>query len=129
MRKKVGRDGIGPFRTGQQSSDDVVVATVAHEASRPRSAEGTPPTLVLRATGNDEESNFCDGSTVFGGGDQGTPGTANVQCGGTTAGMCNMGGTLRPIVKPTALELMLYGDPWERAVEVADRRLSRRRSA
>ena len=62
---------------------------------------------ILDATGNDQESNFCDGSTVFGGGDQGTPGTANVQCSGTTAGMCNMGGTLRPIVKPTAGDLVI----------------------
>ncbi len=34
-----------------------------------------------------------------------------------------------PIVQPTALELMLYGNRWERAVEAADRQLSRRRSA
>ena len=62
---------------------------------------------ILDATGNDQESNFCDGSTVFGGGDQGTPGMANVQCGGTTAGMCNVAGTPRPIVKPTAGQVVI----------------------
>jgi transcriptional regulator with XRE-family HTH domain len=34
-----------------------------------------------------------------------------------------------PEVEPTALELMLRGDPWKRAVAEADRRVSRRRSA
>lgn len=32
-------------------------------------------------------------------------------------------------VEPTALELMLRGDPWKRAVAEADRRVNRRRSA
>ena len=34
-----------------------------------------------------------------------------------------------PVVPPTALELMLHGDPWERATLAADRRVNRRRSA
>ena len=34
-----------------------------------------------------------------------------------------------PAAQPTALELMLRGDPWERAVTEADRRVNRRRSA
>ena len=34
-----------------------------------------------------------------------------------------------PAIEPTALELMLHGDPWRRAVAEADRRVSRRRSA
>lgn len=34
-----------------------------------------------------------------------------------------------PIVEPTALELMLRGDPWKRAIAEADRRVNRRRSA
>jgi transcriptional regulator with XRE-family HTH domain len=34
-----------------------------------------------------------------------------------------------PTVEPTALELMLRGDPWKRAVEEAERRVNRRRSA
>ena len=32
-------------------------------------------------------------------------------------------------VEPTALELMLHGDPWKRAVAEAERRVNRRRSA
>jgi len=34
-----------------------------------------------------------------------------------------------PAVEPTALELMLRGDPWRRAVAEAERRVNRRRSA
>ncbi len=34
-----------------------------------------------------------------------------------------------PTVEPTALELMLRGDPWKRAIGEAERRVSRRRSA
>jgi transcriptional regulator with XRE-family HTH domain len=34
-----------------------------------------------------------------------------------------------PTVEPTALELMLRGDPWKRAIAEAERRVSRRRSA
>ena len=34
-----------------------------------------------------------------------------------------------PAAPPTALELMLRGDPWERAIKEADRRVNRRRSA
>jgi transcriptional regulator with XRE-family HTH domain len=34
-----------------------------------------------------------------------------------------------PAAPPTALELMLHGDPWERAIREADRRVNRRRSA
>jgi transcriptional regulator with XRE-family HTH domain len=34
-----------------------------------------------------------------------------------------------PAVEPTALELMLRGDPWKRAIAAADRRVNRRRSA
>jgi transcriptional regulator with XRE-family HTH domain len=34
-----------------------------------------------------------------------------------------------PTLEPTALELMLRGDPWKRALAEADRRINRRRSA
>jgi transcriptional regulator with XRE-family HTH domain len=34
-----------------------------------------------------------------------------------------------PAAPPTALELMLHGDPWERAIIEAERRVNRRRSA
>jgi transcriptional regulator with XRE-family HTH domain len=32
-------------------------------------------------------------------------------------------------IEPTALELMLRGDPWKRAIAAADRRVNRRRTA
>lgn len=35
----------------------------------------------------------------------------------------------RPASPPTQLEVMLHGDPWERALAEADRRVNRRRSA
>jgi transcriptional regulator with XRE-family HTH domain len=35
----------------------------------------------------------------------------------------------KPVTPPTALEVMLYGDRWAKAVAAADERLSRRRSA
>nr|MBA3453471.1 lamin tail domain-containing protein [Deltaproteobacteria bacterium] len=56
---------------------------------------------------NDLESNFCDGSVLYNLMDFGTPGAANAQCGGTTAGMCDDGGTLRAIVKPAAGQLVI----------------------
>ncbi len=34
-----------------------------------------------------------------------------------------------PAAPPTALDVMLHGDPWKRAIEEADRRVNRRRSA
>ena len=34
-----------------------------------------------------------------------------------------------PASEPTALEMMLRGDPWKRAIAEADRRVNRRRSA
>ena len=63
---------------------------------------------ITDPTANDSEANFCDATAVYGAGDQGTPGTANAQCGGTTAGMCDSGGgVLRSIVKPTVGALVI----------------------
>ncbi|MDB4960364.1 MAG: hypothetical protein JWP01_363, partial [Myxococcales bacterium] len=56
---------------------------------------------------NDNETNFCDGMALYNAMDAGSPGVANPQCAGTTAGMCDAGGTLRPIVKPTAGDLVI----------------------
>jgi hypothetical protein len=63
---------------------------------------------------NDEASNFCDATTIYNdnnGGtpkDYGTPGTANLACPLVVpAGMCDAGGTLRPIVKPAANQLVI----------------------
>lgn len=60
-------------------------------------------------TDNDLSTNFCDGDTAFGGGDLGSPGMANRDCGVNTDGMCLDTGTqaLRPIVKPTAGQLVI----------------------
>lgn len=57
---------------------------------------------------NDEASNFCDGTTAYGMGDLGTPGGDNDACPLVPpAGMCDAGGTLRPIVKPAAGQLVI----------------------
>jgi hypothetical protein len=60
-------------------------------------------------TDNDLSTNFCDGNAAFGGGDMGSPGAANRDCGVVTTGMCMDTGTqqLRPIVKPTAGQLVI----------------------
>ncbi|NVB84864.1 MAG: lamin tail domain-containing protein, partial [Kofleriaceae bacterium] len=59
-------------------------------------------------TANDEPTNFCDATATYGMGDSGTPNAANTQC-STIApeGMCDDGGTLRPIVKPTMGTLVI----------------------
>lgn len=63
---------------------------------------------------NDEESNFCDATTVYNDNmgmatkDYGTPGTDNVACPIVAPpGMCLDDGTPRPIVKPTAGDLVI----------------------
>lgn len=56
---------------------------------------------------NDVAANLCDGNAAYGAGDLGTPGAANRDCGGSTAGMCLDGATMRPIVKPTAGQLVI----------------------
>ncbi len=64
----------------------------------------------LTSTGNDAPSNFCNGIGQYEatGPNLGTPGMANPQC-ATVAppGMCDDGGTLRPIVKPAAGKLVI----------------------
>lgn len=58
---------------------------------------------------NDLSTNLCDGSVAYGAGDLGTPGAENSDCGTNTTGMCLDTGTgqLRPIVKPTAGQLVI----------------------
>ncbi len=60
-------------------------------------------------TDNDVPANLCDGAAAYGAGDLGTPGAANRDCGGSMAGMCmDTGtGTMRPIVTPTAGQLVI----------------------
>ncbi len=57
---------------------------------------------------NDVPANLCDGNAGFGAGDLGTPGAANRDCGGgPITGMCLDGAVMRPIVKPTAGQLLI----------------------
>ena len=60
-------------------------------------------------TDNDVATNLCDGNAVYGAGDQGTPGSANRDCGVTPGNMCLDTGTglMRPIVTPTAGQLVI----------------------
>ena len=63
---------------------------------------------VTDATSNDQPSNFCDATTTYGLGDFGTPAAVNGQCTMLPpAGMCDDGGTLRAIVKPTMGDLVI----------------------
>jgi hypothetical protein len=64
---------------------------------------------LIAPTDNDVSTNLCDATATFGGGDRGTPGLENTDCGQVTTGMCmDTGlGALRPIVKPTAGQLVI----------------------
>ncbi len=84
-----------------------VIDAISWTSTRAGKSHQLDPDL-LDATSNDMESNFCDGTTAFGLGDLGTPFADNVQCSLLPpAGMCDMGGTLRPIVKPAAGQLVI----------------------
>ncbi len=83
-----------------------VIDAISWTSTRSGKSHALDPDIMDPAA-NDDPSNFCDGVAVFGGGDSGTPGMANPQCGGTTLGMCNANGTLRPIVKPAAGQLVI----------------------
>lgn len=62
----------------------------------------------LTPSGNDDAANFCDGEAVYNGNDRGTPGAENPQCPDVAPpGTCDDGGTFRPIVKPTAGQLVI----------------------
>ncbi len=60
-------------------------------------------------TGNDLAANRCTATTPYGAGDLGTPAAANTQCTLLPPpGMCDAGGgTIRPIVKPAAGQLVI----------------------
>ncbi|MDQ3364642.1 MAG: lamin tail domain-containing protein [Myxococcota bacterium] len=70
---------------------------------------------LVDPTSNDSPSNFCDGTAPYGAmygsppkQDLGTPGGLNSQCTLLPpAGMCDANGTLRPIIKPVAGQLVI----------------------
>jgi hypothetical protein len=86
-------------------------ATVVDAVSWTASTNGTALQLdpdFTDAVSNDQSSNFCNATSPYGLGDLGTPGAANGQCTMLPpAGMCNDGGTLRAIVKPTVGNLVI----------------------
>ena len=59
--------------------------------------------------GNDDPDNWCDGSGVYGDGDEGTPGEENPSCGGSGGGMCLDPDTsaMRAIAPPSNGDLVL----------------------
>ena len=64
--------------------------------------------MFVDATANDQPSNFCDAATVYGLGDLGTPAAPNTNCVLLPPpGMCSDNGTIRPIVKPAAGQLVI----------------------
>lgn len=79
-----------------------------------RSANGRSLQLdpdVVDASANDMPANFCDATTAYGTGspqDRGTPNADNDQCMTMPpAGMCDDGGSVRAVVKPTAGQLVI----------------------
>jgi len=69
---------------------------------------GLDPTKLMDAIANDNESNFCDGTTTYGPGGMGTPGAMNARCTMLPPpGSCDDGGTIRAIVKPAAGQLVI----------------------
>lgn len=60
------------------------------------------------ATANDRAEYWCDDdSTLYGAGDSGTPGQRNRECVIVIPGMCDDGGTLRPVVSPGPGDIVL----------------------
>ncbi|MDY0001830.1 MAG: lamin tail domain-containing protein [Polyangia bacterium] len=61
----------------------------------------------LTTTGNDTPANWCNGTTVYGLGDRGTPGAANPSCGIVPPNSCLDNGTPRSIVPPVAGDVVI----------------------
>jgi hypothetical protein len=60
------------------------------------------------AADNDDEARWCDGTTAYGLGDLGTPGTANAECAFLPPpGFCDDAGLLRPIVNPVVGDVVI----------------------
>ncbi|MBA3456942.1 MAG: hypothetical protein H0T42_27885, partial [Deltaproteobacteria bacterium] len=59
-------------------------------------------------TDNDLVANRCTATVAYGAGDLGTPGLANTQCAALPPpGMCDDGGTIRPLIKPLPTQLVI----------------------
>ncbi|MBA3394415.1 MAG: lamin tail domain-containing protein [Deltaproteobacteria bacterium] len=94
--------------------DGTVIDAITWTKSTAAKALQLDPDLVDPVS-NDSPSNFCDATTPYGAmygsparQDLGTPGGENTQCNLLPpAGMCDAGGTLRPIVKPAAGQLVI----------------------
>ncbi len=86
----------------------VVIDSVTWVEDTARASRQLDPDLV-DPTANDEESNFCNGVAPYGdGANLGTPGELNAQCTMLPPrGMCDDGGTIRPVVKPAAGTLVI----------------------
>jgi hypothetical protein len=93
----------------------VLGTTVIDAVSWMTSTSGASRSLdpdFATATSNDDQANWCDGTTVYNtvgtAMDRGTPGADNAQCAAVApAGQCYDGGSLRAIVKPAANALVI----------------------
>jgi hypothetical protein len=80
---------------------------VTYTGSRPGVSRSVDP-AHLTPEGNDDARNVCDGTTVFGAGDRGTPGAPNPSCGTVLPeDMCSDGGTMRAILPPQPGDLVI----------------------
>jgi len=89
---------------------DTVVDAISWTTSSTGKSLQLDPTRI-DPTANDDQANFCDATEAYGLGDLGTPGLANTACGvivdPPTGDMCDDGGTMRAIVKPTMGQLVI----------------------
>jgi hypothetical protein len=83
---------------------DVVVDEISWSSSSGGKSISLDPG-AKDATSNDEEENWCQGSTPYGAGDLGTPGDANPPC--DISGMCMDGGSLRPVNPPMMADVTI----------------------
>lgn len=106
---------VGTFSFGLTNSGGTLFIgyndTVLDQASWTNAPTGASIALDpghLDPTANDDPANWCDGTTSYGLGDLGTPGTVNIACPVVVpAGSCDDNGTVRPIVSPQAGDLQI----------------------
>lgn len=91
----------------QLMHNGTVIDAVTWAASTSGRSKSLDPDFQT-STANDDQASFCDSTIAYNGTDRGTPGADNEQCPAIApAGMCDDNGTLRPIVKPTAGNLVI----------------------